>query len=337
MANYSNDNVVISPLDAFERQIKMMIKELNDTPNKYANIGKESLDEIKVVTKTLDAIVSREIARHPRSETYNPVHGAADMSRRDQHTHELQRSISEWSKTLTNEQSNNDQYQQSAPQAEPYTAYVSGQPEPLFPGRDQGNVNSGFPSHGADDQASVARSRSSGRSAPYFCKFEGCPVGDKAFKFLSKLRDHERSHEAPQFPCPVCNQKFKQSRILKKHLFRVHKTNQNQDGVRDADGTISNVTFSDLDITSRMHAFNMHQALQNQTYQLQAGLVEDIFFPPAVFNNSDLIDIDPELMGYPDISYTSPVMSVSEFEDAFVDGAIRDISPDQYMVGSNYS
>jgi hypothetical protein len=188
MANYSNDNVVISPLDAFERQIKMMIKELNDTPNKYANIGKESLDEIKVVTKTLDAIVSREIARHPRSETYNPVHGAADMSRRDQHTHELQRSISEWSKTLTNEQSNNDQYQQSAPQAEPYTAYVSGQPEPLFPGRDQGNVNSGFPSHGADDQASVARSRSSGRSAPYFCKFEGCPVGDKAFKFLSKLR-----------------------------------------------------------------------------------------------------------------------------------------------------
>jgi hypothetical protein len=124
---------------------------------------------------------------------------------------------------------------------------------------------------------------------------------------------------------------------LKKHLFRVHKTNQNQDGVRDAHGTISNVTFSDLDITSRMHAFNMHQALQNQTYQLQAGLVEDIFFPPAVFNNSDLIDIDPELMGYPDISYTSPVMSVSEFEDAFVDGAIRDISPDQYMVGSNYS
>ncbi|RPB07732.1 hypothetical protein P167DRAFT_392555 [Morchella conica CCBAS932] len=192
-----------------------------------------------------------------------------------------------------------------------------------------------LPLHIGDDQASVADSGSSGSgsadSNKHVCGFEGCK---KAFKFLSKLRDHARSHEAPAFPCPVCNQKFKQSRILKKHLFRIHKinkANQNQDGAVGPHGTITDVTFRDLDITSQFHAFNM-QTRQNQTYQLQTtsfthGQVENIIYiDPAVFSNSDLIDhddiIESDLVRYQQhFSLSSPeTMSESDLGEVFQDG-----------------
>lgn len=122
-------------------------------------------------------------------------------------------------------------------------------------------------------------------------------------------RDHERSHEAPGFECPHCDRKFKQSRILKKHIVRVHKSDQNQGGAGSSPGTILDVTYKDLDQTSKIHAFNM-EALQRQTYSLQCpglaagfppGYMPDVLFNPAVFVNSDFIDTDPGVMGYRDV------------------------------------
>ncbi|KAH0604009.1 uncharacterized protein H6S33_007040 [Morchella sextelata] len=173
-----------------------------------------------------------------------------------------------------------------------------------------------------DNDSVAAVKRSNLGPGPYHCTSEGCRILDKPFKYLSKLRDHQREHLPPAFPCPECGQKFKQSRILQKHLDRVHKSSQNQRGAGDAPrcGTTLDVTYADLDLTSHMTTLTI-QTLQNQTYQLYGGLDTDVLFPPDVFVNSDWVDIHPGLIRCPVLYHTSSEgVGGSGFEDLFPDG-----------------
>ncbi|KAI5843120.1 kinase-like domain-containing protein [Morchella snyderi] len=127
-------------------------------------------------------------------------------------------------------------------------------------------------------------------------KFEASLVSDKPYRLLSKLRDNAGSHSSPALPCAECNQKFKHSRLLKTHILGAHwqKVNQIQRGAGDAagNGEISDVTSADLDLTPQMYALNM-DPLQNQSHQLPAAHVKNIFPDPAVYVNSDSTDVGP--------------------------------------------
>ncbi|KAI5843555.1 hypothetical protein DFP73DRAFT_585531 [Morchella snyderi] len=319
MANYNA--TMISSDDKF-KSMREVIRQLKNNvihPNYF--ISRKSRDEVEAMINALEAILGLEVALHSQNDTYNPINGVADMENR--HIN-VSRNIDMAEEALNCEfeaapeqQSGNGQYQQSACLD-----------QHALSSRDQSN--SSPPSNEADDQASVARSRTSGscqRFAPYYCKTKNCLAAGKPFRFLSKLKDHERSHQAPSFTCRECNQKFKQSRILKKHIARVHKPNHTQGVAGGTHGTVSDVTYHDLDETSKMHALNM----QAQTFPLQTDAFSGI--NPDAFRNPYLIDYDPGLIDF----YTSPkVMSDSGFGSVVLDGDISAGGSPDYSVCEMY-
>ncbi|KAI5836940.1 kinase-like domain-containing protein [Morchella snyderi] len=149
---------------------------------------------------------------------------------------------------------------------------------------------------GPPSRTGAVHSGSYPRSGPVYCKTENCLASDK-----SKLKDHKRRHLAPSFPCLECSQKFKQERILKRHIARVHKHNRPGPGAGGTDGTISDAIYRELGRTSQMHALNM----QSQNW-LENRPVQDAFLHPFTFDNPDLISFDPGFIEFPSAAYTAP-------------------------------